>query len=261
MISMSLRNRAVIVTGGGSGIGRGIAELLAADGVRVVIAEINEANGARVAQEIRRASGEAEFIRTDVADESSVAAMTERAAARFGSIYGLVNNAGIEDREVEAAQMSAAEWDRTLSVNLRGPFLCGRAAIPHMRKLGKGSIVNIASVHANFAFAGWAAYDASKGGLVSMTRTLALENGPHQIRANAILPGYIDTPMWDRWLAEQTDAEAIDRNTKQWHPMRRRGTPLDIARAARFLLSDDADWITGATLVVDGGLSVRYFGM
>ena len=121
--------------------------------------------------------------------------------------------------------------------------------------------MNISSVHANFAFDGWTAYDASKGGLVSLTRTLALENGPHQVRVNAILPGYIDTPLWEKWLAEQPDPEAIERDTKQWHPLRRRGTPLDVARATRFLLLDDSEWVTGATLVVDGGLSVRFFGL
>jgi NAD(P)-dependent dehydrogenase (short-subunit alcohol dehydrogenase family) len=186
--------------------------------------------------------------------------MIDKTAGLFGSVYGLVNNAGVESAGVELAAMSAAEWDRVLAVNLRGAFLCARGAIPHMRKSG-GSIVNIASVHANFAFAGWADYDASKGGLVSMTRTIALENGPYRIRANAILPGYIDTPMWERWLAGQPNAAAIERDTSFWHPLRRRGTPADIARAARFLLSDDAEWITGATLVVDGGLSVRFFGM
>jgi NAD(P)-dependent dehydrogenase (short-subunit alcohol dehydrogenase family) len=257
---MSLKDRVVIVTGAGSGIGRGIAERLAADGARVAIAEIQEAAGAAVAEGIRRAGGAAEFFPTDVAAEESVDRMVALVAERFGGIYGLVNNAGIAGTQVEADRMSTAEWERVLAVNLRGAFFCARAAIPHMRRLGRGSIVNIASVHAQFAFAGWAHYDASKGGLVSLTRTLALENGPHQIRANAILPGYIDTPLWEAWLAQQPNPEEIETATRAWHPLRRRGTPADIAKAVRFLLSDDAEWITGATLVVDGGLSVRYFG-
>jgi hypothetical protein len=256
---MSLDGRTVIITGAGSGIGRGIADLLATGGVKVVIAEIHEANGASAAAAIRQAGGEAEFILTDIANEASVSAMVDQVVARFGSIHGLVNNAGVIHEE-DMASMSAAAWDRVLAVNLRGAFLCSRAAVPHMRRQGKGSLVNIASVHANFAFAGWTAYDASKGGLVSLTRTIALENGPYQIRANAILPGYIDTPLWDAWLAGREDPAAVDRDTKEWHPLRRRGTPLDVARAARFLLSDDAEWITGTTLVVDGGLSTRYFG-
>lgn len=257
---MSLKDRVVIVTGAGSGIGRGIAELVAADGALVAIAEIQEEAGAAVAESIRRAGGVAEFIATDVAAEDSVNRMVAQVVERFGSIYGLVNNAGIAGTQVEADRMPTEEWERVLAVNLRGAFFGARAAIPHMRRFGKGSIVNIASVHAQFAFAGWAHYDASKGGLVSLTRTLALENGPYQIRANAILPGYIDTPLWDAWLARQPNPEEIETATREWHPLRRRGTPADIAKAVRFLLSDDAEWITGATLVVDGGLSVRYFG-
>ncbi len=257
---MSLKDRTVIVTGAGSGIGRGIAELLAADGARVVIAEIHEHNGAAVAEEIRRQGGVAEFIPTDVASEASVNAMVSQAVARFGSLYGLVNNAGIAGSQCEAEAMPTEEWDRVHAVNLRGAFFCARAAIPHMKRFGKGSIVNIASVHAQFSFAGWAHYDSSKGGLVSLTRTLALENGPHQIRVNTISPGYIDTPLWDAWLAQQPDAAEIEAGTRSWHPLRRRGTPADIAKAARFLLSDDSEWITGINLVVDGGLSIRYFG-
>jgi NAD(P)-dependent dehydrogenase (short-subunit alcohol dehydrogenase family) len=257
---VSLRDRTVIVTGAGSGIGRGIAELLAADGARVVIAEIQEQNGAAVAEGIRRQGGVAEFIHTDVASEASVNAMVGEAVARFGSLYGLVNNAGIAGTQVEAEAMPTEEWDRVHSVNLRGAFFCARAAIPHMKRFGKGSIVNIASVHAQFSFAGWAHYDSSKGGLVSLTRTLALENGPYQIRVNTISPGYIDTPLWDAWLARQPDAAEIEAATRSWHPLRRRGTPADIAKATRFLLSDDAEWITGINLVVDGGLSIRYFG-
>jgi NAD(P)-dependent dehydrogenase (short-subunit alcohol dehydrogenase family) len=257
---VSLQQRTVIVTGAGSGIGRGIAELLAADGARVVIAEIDADNGAAVAEQIRRNGGAAEFVQTDVASEESVNSMVSEAVARFGSLYGLVNNAGIAGSQVEAHAMSTEEWDRVHGVNLRGAFLCARAAIPHMRRFGKGSIVNIASVHARFSFAGWAHYDSSKGGLVSLTRTLALENGPYQIRVNTISPGYIDTPLWDAWLARQPDAAEIEAATRSWHPLRRRGTPADIARAARFLLSDEAEWITGINLVVDGGLSIRYFG-
>jgi NAD(P)-dependent dehydrogenase (short-subunit alcohol dehydrogenase family) len=257
---VSVKDRTVIVTGGGSGIGRGIAELLAADGARVAVAEINETHGAAVADEIRRRGGVAEFIPTDVASEASVNSMVGEVVARFGSLYGLVNNAGIAGSQIEADRMPTEEWDRVHAVNLRGAFYCARAAVAHMRRFGKGSIVNIASVHAQFSFAGWAHYDSSKGGLVSLTRTLALENGPHGIRVNTISPGYIDTPLWDAWLAKQPDAAEIEAATRSWHPMRRRGTPADIAKAARFLLSDDAEWITGINLVVDGGLSIRYFG-
>ena|SRR5207247_1947371 len=256
---MSLKERVVIVTGAGSGIGRGTAELLASEGAKIVIAEINQTGGMDTLEAIVSAGGTAKFIQTNVADEQSVRLMVEAAVACYGSIYGLVNNAGIE-LESELSSMTVADWDRILSVNLRSVFLCSRAAIPHMRREGRGSIINIASVHANFGFERYSAYDASKGGIVAVTRTIALENGPYQIRANAICPGYIDTAMWASWLGAQPDPEKTERETRQWHPLRRRGTPLDIARAVRFLLSDEAEWITGISLVVDGGMSARFFG-
>lgn len=257
---MSLNEKVVIVTGAGSGIGQATAKLLASDGARLLIAEINPAGGAATEADICSVGGTARFIQTDVADESSVQGMVEQAVGAFGWIYGLVNNAGIESN-VELSAMAATDWDRILSVNLRSQFLCSRAVIPHMRRQGCGSIANIASVHANFGFEGCSAYDASKGGIVALTRTLALENGPYHIRANSICPGYIDTPLWDHWLATQPDPARIERETSQWHPLRRRGKPMDIARAVRFLLSDEAEWITGASLVVDGGMSVRFFGV
>lgn len=256
---MSLDGKVVIVTGAGSGIGRGSAKLLASEGAKVVISEINPTGGTAVLGEIESGAGTARFIQTDVADEQSVQAMIKEAVAVFGSLYGLVNNAGI-DVSGELTTLSVADWDRVLSVNLRSVFLCSRAAIPYMREFGRGSIVNIASVHANFGFQGYSAYDASKGGIVSMTRSIALENGSFQIRANAICPGYIDTPMSEAWLAAQPEPEKLDRETRECHPLQRRGTPLDIARAVRFLLSDESEWITGTSLVVDGGVSARYSG-
>ena len=257
---MSLNDRVVIVTGAGSGIGRATAKLLASVRAQVVIAEINETGGRATLQEIQAAGGRARFVQTDVSSEQSVGAMVDDTISHFGSIYGLVNNAGIEI-ESDMSQMSVADWDRTLSVNLRGVFLASRAVIPHMRQSQRGSIVNIASVHANFGFAGCSAYDASKGGVVALTRTIALENGAYHIRANAICPGYIDTAMWDAWLATQPDPVRIEKETREWHPLRRRGLPSDIAKAIRFLLSDEAEWITGTSLVVDGGMSARFFGV
>ncbi|MEW5978420.1 MAG: SDR family NAD(P)-dependent oxidoreductase [Acidobacteriota bacterium] len=256
---MSLQERTVIVTGAGSGIGRATAELVASQGAQVVLAEIHEEHGCQVEESIRGQGGRATFIQTNVADESSVNRMVQKCLEVYGSLYGLVNNAGIEI-EADILSTSPQEWDRILSVNLRGVFLCARSVLPHLRRSGRGSIVNIASVHANFGFEGCSAYDASKGGVVSLTRTIALENGPYQVRANSISPGYIDTAMWDAWLAARPDPARIDQETRQWHPLRRRGAPQDVARAVRFFLSDESEWITGANLVVDGGLSARFFG-
>jgi len=256
---MSLKDKIVIVTGAGSGIGRETAKLLAAEGAKVVIADICETAGESTAEEILRTGGPTCYVKTDASDENSVAGMVERVLFSFGPPFGLVNNAGISN-PLELTQTPPGEWDRILAVNLRSVYLCTRAVLPSMRRRGEGSVVNIASVHANFAFPGYAAYDASKAGMVALTRTIALENGPYQIRANVICPGYIDTPMWDDWLAKTPDPRQMDRDTKQWHPLRRRGTPLDVAKAVKFLLSEDSAWITGTNLVVDGGLSVRYFG-
>jgi NAD(P)-dependent dehydrogenase (short-subunit alcohol dehydrogenase family) len=257
---MSLLNRVIIVTGAGSGIGRGIARLLALDGAKILLAEINPEAGKEVEGEIRGEGGTAYFIETDVSDEAAVESLIEQSIDRFRTIDGLVNNAGIAFvKDLES--MSAAEWDRVLSINLRSVFLCSRAVLPHMRKHGGGAIVNIASVHAYFAFSGFSAYDASKGGIVAVTRTIALENGPFKIRANAICPGYIDTAIWEEWLQQQSDPDRIEKETTQWHPLRRRGRPLDVAKAARFLLSDESEWITGTSLIVDGGLSTRFFGV
>ncbi len=256
---MSLAQRVIIVTGGGSGIGRGIAELLAKDGARVVIAEIDPSCGTRVADEIKRAGGEALFIETDVSREDSVCGMVEMTLSQWGEVYGLINNAGIV-KESDLSTLASEDWDLIQSVNLRSVFLCTRAVLPPMRKKAEGSIVNISSVHGLFGFAGNAAYDASKGGMISLTRTIALENGAYQIRANVICPGYIDTPMWDEWLTTLPDPEKMDRETKEWHPLKRRGTPMDVAKAVRFLLSDDSEWITGTCLIVDGGLGIRYYG-
>lgn len=163
-------------------------------------------------------------------------------------------------KPAEIAQMTVSQWGRILAVNLRSVYLCSRAVLPSMRSQGKGSIVNVASIRASFAFPGYAAYDTSKGGMVAVTRTIALENGPYQIRANVICPGYIDTPMWDEWLAKTSDPQRTAHETQQWHPLRRRGTPLDVAKAVKFLLSADSSWITGTSLIVEGGLSIRYFG-
>jgi NAD(P)-dependent dehydrogenase (short-subunit alcohol dehydrogenase family) len=256
---MSLDKKVIIVTGAGSGIGRGIATLLARDQARVVIAEIDEARGASALEEIVQEGGEALFVPTDVAEETSVMMMVERTLSHWGSVYGLVNNAGIV-KDAEMSVMSLADWDHVLSVNLRSVFLCCRAVLPCMRNQRRGSIVNMSSVHADFAFEGNSAYDASKGGMVALTRTIALENGSFQIRANVVSPGYIDTPMWDEWLATLPNPEEMDRQTHEWHPLKRRGTPSDVAKAVRFLLSEDSAWITGTSLVVDGGLSVRYYG-
>ncbi len=253
----TLEQQVVIVTGAGSGIGRGIARMAAREGASVMIAELNSESAAGTDDELRAAGGKSAFIETDVADEASVEAMVKKTIETFGRVDALVNNAGI-DLEGETTAFSTQTWRRVIDVNLGGAFLCSRSCLPALRKQG-GAIVNIASVHAMYGFAGAAAYDSSKGGIVALTRSLAVENGPHQVRVNAICPGYIDTPLWETFLAEEEDPEKTDRLTRESHPLRRRGTPQDVANAARFLISDEASWITGTTLVVDGGMGSQFF--
>ena len=253
----TLDGHVVIVTGAGSGIGKETALLTAREGASVVVAEGDAKKGTAAANEILASGGQSVFIETDVADEDAVAAMVTETLNTFGCIDALVNNAGI-DLEGPTTSFSTENWKQVIDINLGGAFLCSRACLPALRRQG-GAIVNIASVHANFGFAGAAAYDASKGGMVSLTRSLAMEHAPDQVRVNAICPGYIDTPLWDHFLAQESDPEKIDRITRDSHPLRRRGIPLDIAQAVRFLISNESTWITGTTLVVDGGMGAQFF--
>jgi NAD(P)-dependent dehydrogenase (short-subunit alcohol dehydrogenase family) len=203
---------------------------------------------------VARALGRAIAIEADVADEEHVQAAVEQTVAQLGSLDVLVNNAGIEISGT-VAEMSSETWDRVLAVNLRGAFLCSKYAIPHMRGRG-GAIVNISSVHAFHSYPHEPAYDASKSGMLGLTRTMALDHGKDGIRVNAICPGYIRTPLLERWFSELPNPEETMREVLKYHPLGRIGTPRDIADAALFLASDSAWFISGAYLVVDGAMTV-----
>ena len=250
---MRLDGKTALVTGAAKGIGAGIAEHLADAGASVAIFDIDGA-GARTMAEKLGARGRVLAVEGDVAHEEDVGRAVAATATQFGRLDVLVNNAGIE---VAGAipEYTSAQWDRQVGVNLKGAFLCIKHAIPHMRGRG-GAIVNISSVHAFASYPGNAAYDASKAGMLALTRTLALEHGRDGIRVNAICPGYIDTPMMDEWLATLPDPDAAMRQVLAVHPLGRIGTPRDIAAAVLFLASDEAAFISGATLVVDGAMTV-----
>ncbi len=249
---MRLDNKIALVTGGAAGIGAGIARRFSEAGAAVVVLDVNGEGALRMEQELRQ-TGRALAIQGDVADEDQVMSAVERIVAEFGSLDLLVNNAGI-DVEGPLVEMSSSVWDRQLDVNLKGAFLCSKYAIPRMRGRG-GAIVNISSVRAFVSYEGNAAYDASKAGMIGLTRALALEHGRDGIRVNAICPGYIDTPMMDDWLHMQPDPEATMRQVLSIHPVGRMGTPRDVAEAALFLASDAAAFISGTFLVVDGAMS------
>jgi NAD(P)-dependent dehydrogenase (short-subunit alcohol dehydrogenase family) len=249
---MRIDNKVTLITGGAMGIGAGIAQRFSEAGAAVVIFDINGEGALRVEEKLRL-TGRARAIQGDVTNEEQVKSAVEQAVAEFGSLDVLVNNAGI-DVEGPLVDMTSNVWDRTLDVNLKGAFLCSKYAIPPMRARG-GAIVNISSVRAFVSYAGNAAYDASKAGMIGLTRALALEHGRDGIRVNAVCPGYISTPMTDDWLAAQPDPAATLKQVLSVHPLGRIGTPHDIAEAALFLASDAASFISGTYLVVDGAMS------
>jgi NAD(P)-dependent dehydrogenase (short-subunit alcohol dehydrogenase family) len=248
---MRLDGRCALVTGAAKGIGEGIAARFLEAGAKLAAFDIDDMALKGAALRLQ-AFGPVLPIAGDVANEDDVARAVEQTVATFGSFDVLVNNAGVEIAG-SIPDYAVSDWDRQLGVNLKGAFLFAKHAIPRMAGRG-GVIINISSVHALVSYAKNAAYDASKAGLLALTRTLALEHGRDGIRVNSICPGYIDTPMLDEWLATVEDPAATMREVLAYHPVGRIGTPKDIADAALFLASDAASFISGASLVVDGGM-------
>lgn len=247
----TLDGRIAIVTGGGAGIGRGVAVALAAEGAGVVVADIDGAAAGAVAEAIVTIGGQAIGVTTDVASDADCRRTVE-AALGLGSLGVLVNAAGII-RRATVVETTEAEWDRVMAVNVRSVFLMGRHAIPAMRARGGGAIVNIGS--------GWglkggdraASYCASKGAVVNLTRAMAIDHGPEGIRVNCVCPGDTDTAMLRSEARQLGEDETAFLAASADRPIARLGTPADIAAAVLYLVSDAAGWVTGATLVVDGG--------
>jgi NAD(P)-dependent dehydrogenase (short-subunit alcohol dehydrogenase family) len=251
-----LEDRVCIVTGASAGVGEAVAERFAAEGATVVCASRSTDAGERVAAALRRRGGRAEFIRVDVCRTPDVDALARAVLARHGRIDVLVNNAGVGLlRDVE--EMTDAEYDYVMDVNVRGVFLACRHVLPAMLRQGRGSIVNVASVASFAAFRRDAVYCASKGAVVMLTRTLALDYADRGIRVNAICPGFIETQQLQAFCAGQEDPDAAYAGVVAMHPIGRVGRPSEVAGAALFLASDDASFVTGASLVVDGGLLTR----
>ena len=245
--------KVAIITGAASGIGRAIAERLAREGASVLIADLDEPLGREVETSLQGKDGRAAFLRVDVTREEECAAMVEAATSRWGRLDILVNSAGV-GRGGPVAAMDEALWDQVLDVNLKGVYLCCRAAFPALAAAG-GAVVNLSSAAALRAKAGMGAYAASKAGLIQFTRVLALEGAPHGLRANTLCPVWIDTPMVRNHLALASNPKAARREMERAVPLGRFGTVDDVAAAALFLLSDEAAFITGVALPVDGGAS------
>jgi NAD(P)-dependent dehydrogenase (short-subunit alcohol dehydrogenase family) len=246
--------KTAIVTGAAQGIGKGIAERLAREGAAVVIADIYAERGVRTAELITTNGGQAHFVHADVTDETAVAAMVGEAVKRFGRLDILVNNAGASPRRPFTA-LSLADWHSLIDLNLTSMFLCVQHALPHLKQSSGACIVNIASLHAFQTVPGLAAYAAAKGGVVALTRSMAIEFAPN-VRVNAVAPGVIET---EAWFNVVDDVEAARQHRLRFHLVSRLGQPEDIAAAVAFLASEDAAFITGVTLPVDGGLTTQLY--
>ena len=251
-----MEHAVAVVTGGAAGIGRGCAYRLAADGYAVAVVDIDVEGGEEVADRICSDGGEAFFFESDIGEPDAFARIVAAVADRWNALHVLVNNAGLDYNE-PLWDMTVAAWDRCLAVDLRSVAFSAQAAADLMERSGGGSIVNIASVMAWYTFPDYGAYTASKAGVIGLTRTLALELGPKGIRVNAIAPGFIDTGAWERVLAGVDDPEDFAASVSALHALGRRGKPADIAGAVAFLAGDDAGFITGQTLVVDGGVTAQ----
>jgi len=249
---MRLAGKTAIVTGAASGIGRGIATLFAQEGARVVVADIDDDGGTRVAGELGGAAV-AHYIHADVSDGAQVRALVEGTIAAFGGVDILVNNAAIVIFK-KLVETEEEEWDRVIATNLRSVYLCSRYTIPQMIRRGGGAIVNISSVRALATTPLVTSYDATKGAIIALTRGLALEHARDGIRVNCVLPGSIDTPVFRSNLRADGDEEEGYRAAADSIPLGRVGQPLDIARAVLFLVSDEASYATGAPFLIDGGM-------
>jgi len=248
---MRLDDKVAIVTGGGSGIGRAIAQMFALEGACVLVADWVVEGGEETVRLIAQAGGQARFAQADVSRAADAQSMTQAARDAWGRINILVNNAGIV-RVGTVTGTSEEEWDLTLSVILKGVYQCSRFAIPEMIASGGGAIVNIASVGGLVGAANLAAYASAKAGVINLTRNMAVDYGPKGIRVNSICPGTIPTPMHYAFYKPE-DKEATLAEWAKTKPLRKVGRPEDIAYAALYLASDEADFVTGANLVVDGG--------
>ncbi|HJT32397.1 MAG TPA: glucose 1-dehydrogenase [Pirellulales bacterium] len=253
---MRLPGKSTIVTGAGSGIGRAIAERFAAEGAAVLVADIEEPGGRETVAAIQAAGGKAEFVRTDVAREDDCRAMAAAAERQFGRIDVLVNNAAaFVFGKVD--EVSRADWDKVLAVNVIGPAQCVKFALPAMRRAGGGSIVNIASVSGFIAQPAFVPYNTSKGALVNMTRCLAFDLAADKVRVNAICPGEIHTRATDYHIQKLgIDAQTALAKLAAVSPLARLGRPDEIASVALFLASDESSFVTGALLVADGGATL-----
>jgi NAD(P)-dependent dehydrogenase (short-subunit alcohol dehydrogenase family) len=249
-MATGLEGKVGLVTGGTSGIGRETAILFAKAGVKIVVAGRREREGEKTVELIHAAGGEGLFVKTDVSKASEVEALIQTVVERFGRLDLAFNNAGVEGVWAPLTQLTEEDFDRTINVNLKGVWLCLKYEIQQMLKQGAGgAIVNMASIMGLVGAAGSSAYSASKHGVIGLTQSAALENAKRKVRVNAVCPGFIETEMADRTLRVPT----VHKYVVSCHPIGRLGNPTEIAEAVVWMCSDRASFMTGQTMVLDGG--------
>ncbi len=246
---MRVKDKVTIITGAGSGIGRGTAQLFASEGAKVVVADMNQKGGEETVNEIRRNGGEAIFALLDISNREQIKNVVKETLDKYGKIDVLINNAGII-QDALVVKMTEEQWDRVISIDLKGPFNCIQAVVGSMIEKGGGEIINVSSIVGLYGNVGQANYAAAKAGLIGLTKTLAKELGKKGIRVNAIAPGFIITPM------TSGIPEKILEMMKEKTPLKRLGKPEDVANTLLFLASDEASFINGAVISVDGGLLI-----
>ena len=251
---MGLKQKVAIITGAKSGIGLATALRFAAEGAKVVLADVRDAQ--QEAREITEGGGEALFVQVDVSSESQVDTLIEKTIVAYGRLDVLVNNAGIELAK-KVTDTTEAEWDRLMDVNLKGVFLCSKAAIPVMQRQGGGVIVNVASELGLVGGSEIAAYSASKGGVVQLTKAMAIDHADDQIRANCVCPGPVATPLLEAIVEASSNPEEERRSIVGKTLLKRVGRPEEIANVVLFLASEESSYMTGSAVVVDGGWTAQ----
>jgi NAD(P)-dependent dehydrogenase (short-subunit alcohol dehydrogenase family) len=252
---MNLRGTVAIVTGAGSGIGQGIAERFAEEDAIVVIAELDEASGKGLERDLQTAGKQARFVHTDVSREDDIARLFEETVGAYGRVDTLVNNAGVNFVK-PLAETTLDDWEHVIGIDLRGTFLgCKYAIAQFLRQGGGGGIVNISSVHSIGTLPYAAPYAAAKGGVTQMTKSLAIEFGAHGIRVNAVCPGLTDTQIWQNLKASGPNAASVVDHWMGNIALGREASPREVANMVVWLASDEASYVTGANLLVDGGMT------